>query len=234
QKAQSPFTDQDMAAAQAAVDAAQAQLDIAQLALKETTVLAPVSGTISDRLVAPGALVNPQTPLVTLIPPDLELIVNVEENQLGQVAPGQSVNLEVGAFPGQPFSATVKTISPTVDTKSRTAAVHIVPSDPASKLRSGMFARLNIVTGVKQNALLIPRSAIVTPTGGTSPVVLTIDDSGKVHKQPVSVGLQDDKFSEVLTGVNNGQLVATSSLKDLSEGDVVTPQVETRTALVSR
>jgi hypothetical protein len=61
-------------------------------------------------------------------------------------------------------------------------------------------------------------------------MVLMIDDSGKVHKQPVSLGLQDDKFSEVLTGLDNGQLVATSSLSDLSEGDTVAPQVETRTA----
>jgi RND family efflux transporter MFP subunit len=234
QKAQNPFTDQDMAAAQAAVDAAQAQLDIAQLALKETTVQAPVGGTISDRLVSLGALVNPQTPLVTLIPPDLELVVNVEENQLGQVAAGQRVQLAVAAFPAQSFDATVRTIAPTVDTKSRTAAVRIEPSDPASKLRAGMFARLNIITGAKQNALLVPRSAIVNAAGGTGPMVLTIDDTGKVHKQDVTLGLQDDKFSEVVAGVDNGQLVATTRLNDLREGEIVAPQVETRTASVAR
>jgi RND family efflux transporter MFP subunit len=234
QKAQNPYTDQDLAAAQATVDAAQAQLDIAQLGLKETTVLAPVDGTISDRLVSPGALVNPQTPLVTLLPPDLELVVNVEENQLGQVAAGQNVQLQVAAFPNQPFNALVKTIAPTVDTKSRTAAVHIEPNAAADKLRAGMFARLNIVTGSKQNALLVPKSAILNPGSATGPTVLLIDDTGKVHKQPVSLGLHDDKFSEVLTGVDNGQLVATSSLSDLSEGDVVAPQVETRTAYVAR
>jgi RND family efflux transporter MFP subunit len=209
-------------------------LDIAQLALKETTVQAPVGGTISDRLVSLGALVNPQTPLVTLIPPDLELVVNVEENQLGQVAAGQRVQLAVAAFPAQSFDATVRTIAPTVDTKSRTAAVRIEPSDPASKLRAGMFARLNIITGAKQNALLVPRSAIVNAAGGTGPMVLTIDDTGKVHKQDVTLGLQDDKFSEVVAGVDNGQLVATTRLNDLREGEIVAPQVETRTASVAR
>jgi hypothetical protein len=63
--------------------------------------------------------------------------------------------------------------------------------------------------------------------------VLTIDDAGKIHKQSVGLGLQDDKFSEVLTGIDNGQLVATSSLKDLNEGDIVAPQVEPRTAYVA-
>jgi Cu(I)/Ag(I) efflux system membrane fusion protein len=168
-----------------------------------------------------------------LLPPDLELVVNVEENKLGQVSSGQNVQLEVAAFPGQPFNAMVKLIAPTVDAKSRTAAVHIEPSDAASKLRAGMFARLNIVTGAKQNALLVPRSAVLNPANGAG-MVLLIDDAGKVHKQPVRLGLQDDKFSEVLTGLDNGQVVATSNLSDLSEGDIVAPQMETRTAYVAR
>jgi HlyD family secretion protein len=231
-KTQSPFTDQDLAAQQAAVDAAQAQLDMAQLALNETTVLAPVDGVISDRLVSPGALVNPQTPLVTLVPPALELVVSVEENALGQVATGQPVQLEVAAFPGQTFGGTIKSISPTVDTRNRTSAIRIDPNDTNNKLRAGMFARLNIVTGAKQNVLLVPRTAIFTPAGGAGPMVLTIDNDGRIHKQPITLGLQDATFSEILTGLDNGQLVATSGLTNLNEGDIVAPQVQTRTAYV--
>jgi RND family efflux transporter MFP subunit len=177
--------------------------------------------------------VNPQTPLVTLVPPDLELVVNVEENQLGQIAPDQSVQLQVAAFPSELFKATVQTIAPTVDTKSRTAAVHIQPSDPTNKLRAGMFARLNIITGAKQNALLIPRTAIVNSSSGSDATVLMIDSAGMIHKQAVRIGLQDDKFSEVLSGLDNGQLVATSSVKELTDGEVVTPQVQTQTAYVA-
>src|SRR5207248_9489842 len=121
-------------------------LDLAQLGVRETTVLAPVDGVIAERLVSPGAMVTPQSALVSLVPPALELVVNVEESQLGQVAEGQSVQLEVPAFPKQTFSGTVKSISPTVDTKSRTAAVRVEPKDDGSKLRAGMFARLSIVT----------------------------------------------------------------------------------------
>ena len=88
--------------------------------------------------------------------------------------------------------------------------------------------------GHKQNALLVPRSAIVNASGGAGPLVLTIDDGGKVHKQAVTLGLQDDKFSEVVAGLDNGQLVATTSLNDLTEGEIVAPQVDTRTASVAR
>jgi RND family efflux transporter MFP subunit len=232
QKVQTPYTEQDVQSAQATVEAAQAQLDIAQLGLNETTVLAPVDGVVAAKIAAPGALVNPQTPLVTLVPPDLELVVNVEENKLGQVAAGQPVQLSVDAFPTQPFNAIVKTIAPTVDTKSRTAAVHIEPNDPNGMLKAGMFARLNIVTASKQNALLVPRSAILNDASAGN-AVLMIDSDGVVHKKPVSLGIQNDKLSEILSGLDNGQLVATGSLSDIADGEVVAPQVETNTAYVA-
>jgi RND family efflux transporter MFP subunit len=230
-KAQSPYTDNDMAAAQAAVDQAQAQLEIAALGLKETTVSAPVDGVISERLVSPGALVSPQTPLATLVRPALELVVNVEESQLGQIAEGQSVKLQVPAFPTQTFTGTVRSISPTVDTKSRTAAVRVEPKDDGSKLRAGMFARLGIVTAEKQNALIVPREAVLIGAPGTDPLVIAIDPAGRVHRQPVKLGLQSERVIEISSGIDDGQLVATSSLNDLADGDIVTPQVETRVAL---
>jgi RND family efflux transporter MFP subunit len=230
QKVRNPYTDQDLAAAQAAVDQAQAQLDLAQLGVRETTVTAPVDGVIADRLVSPGAMVSQQTPIVSLVPPALELVVNVEEAQLGQIAEGQPVQIEVPAFPKQPFEGTVKSISPTVDNKSRTAAVRVEPKDDDTRLRPGMFARLNIVTGQKQNALLVPKEAILNSGANSSPLVITIDDSGQVHRTPIKLGLQNDNTAEVVGGLDEGQLVATSSLNDLTDGDIVSPQVQRFTA----
>jgi RND family efflux transporter MFP subunit len=228
---QNPYTDQDLASAQAVVDQSKAQLSLAELGVKDTTIVAPADGAISERLVSPGALVNPQTPIVTLVPPSLELVVNVEERQLGQVAEGQSVQLSVPAFPQQTFTGAVKSIAPTVDSKSRTAAVRIEPKDDASKLRAGMFAQLSIVTAEKQNALIVPKQAVLIGTPGTEPLVITIAPDGRVHRQPVRLGLQSDTADEILTGIDDGQLVATSSLSDLTDGDIVAPQVDTRTAM---
>jgi multidrug efflux pump subunit AcrA (membrane-fusion protein) len=94
-----------------------------------------------------------------------------------------------------------------------------------------MFAKLNIVTAAKQDTVLVPRQAILSGANGASPLVLTIDADGRVHKQPVTIGLQSDQFSEILGGLDAGQLVATSSLSDLNDGDIVSPQVDNRTAL---
>jgi HlyD family secretion protein len=228
-KAQNPYTDQDLTAAQATVEQAQAQLDMAELGLSDTTITAPVDGVISERQASPGALVSPQAPVVTLVPPSLELVVNVDEAQLGQVAEGQSVQLSVPAFPNQTFAGTVRTIAPTIDAKTRTAAVRIEPQETGGKLRAGMFARLNIVTADRPDALVVPKTAVLLGSPGVSqsqPMVLVIDATGVIHRQPVQVGLQNDQQAEILSGLDVGQLVATSSLNDLAEGDVVSPQIQ--------
>src|SRR5205814_1494160 len=141
-----PYTAEDRQAAEAGVDQAQAQLQLANLGLSDTRVTAPVDGVVAERLVSPGALVSPATPIVTLVPPALELMVNVDEAQLGQISEGQAVTLSVAAYPNQTFSGAVATIAPTLDQRSRTASVKILPRDLDGKLRAGMLAKLNIVT----------------------------------------------------------------------------------------
>jgi HlyD family secretion protein len=232
QKVQNPFTDQDFEAAQAGVDQAQAAVDVTDLGLRETTVTAPVDGVIAARLVSPGALVSPQSPIVTLVAPALELVVNVEEAQLVQVSVGQPVQLAVSAFPSQTFAGTVRSIAPTIDSKSRTAAVRIEPTDTANHLRDGMFATLSITTAEHHNTLLAPRQAILSGTPGVEPSVLAIDASGVVRRQPVKLGIQSDLFGEILSGIDDGQVVATSNLATLTDGEIVTPQLDTRTAYV--
>jgi multidrug efflux pump subunit AcrA (membrane-fusion protein) len=93
-----------------------------------------------------------------------------------------------------------------------------------------MFARLSIVTAARQSTLLVPREAVLTRTGA-EPLVVAIDNNNHVRKVPVRLGLQSERLTEVTSGLTEGQLVATSSLNDLSDGDIVAPQVENRVAL---
>jgi RND family efflux transporter MFP subunit len=222
---QRPYTDQDLAAAQSGVDQARAQVDQAELALGNTTVVAPVDGVISERLVAPGALVNPQTPLVTLVPPDLEIDVDVEQIHVSHVDKGQVIQIQVDAYPGQTFAGTIFSISPTVDVRSRTATVRIRPEHTTHQLRAGMFAHVNIVSAEHQGTLLIPKQALQQAGEGSSPTVFALGDGSLVQKVPVAVGVQSDRFVEVLSGLQEGQLVVTSGLSTLSNGEKVSAAV---------
>ena len=225
-----PYTREDLQAAQATVDQARATLELAELGIRDTRVLAPVDGVVAERQVSPGALVTPATPLLSLVPPSMELVVNVEESQLGKVAEGQQVNLQVAAYPDETFNGTVASIAPTIDPKSRTASVKVVPTDEQYKLRSGMLARLNIVTAARSNVILLPKDALLSPTPNAESSVMVIDENQQVHRAPVMVGLLNDRFAEITAGLREGQLVVVGNVAQLTDGDRVAPQITTQLA----
>jgi RND family efflux transporter MFP subunit len=227
---QRPYSAEDMQAAEAAVEEARAQVELARLGIRETRVTAPIDGIVSERVAAPGALVGPTSPIVTLVPPELELVVNVEEAQLGLIREGQVVSLQVASYPGQPFPGAVRTIAPTLDTRSRTAAVRISPSDPEGLLRAGMFARLQILTATRQAALLVPREAVIATQGSPDATVVRVDEESRARRVPVRTGLTGERMVEILTGLSEGQVVVTSGVANLNDGDLVAPQLAAPTA----
>ena len=222
---QNPYTDQDVQAAKAGVDQAQAALELAQLGVKETQVVAPVDGIVFDRQVSPGALVGPTSPIVTLIPPALEVAINVDEAQLGNVSQGQHVALQVPAYPDQTFDGTVSAVAPGVDQKTRTASVRIQPQAAAGKLKPGMMAQVSIITATQSDALLVPREAIVGAASPNSPATLVTLDNGRADRVTVQVGLVGDRTVQVSSGLNDGQIVAVGNANGLNTGDAVVPQL---------
>ena len=226
-----PYTDQDMQAAQAAVDQAQAAIELAQLGVHETQVIAPVDGIVFDRQVSPGALVGPTSPILTLIPPALEVAINVEEAQLGNVWQGQHVALQVPAYPDQSFNGTVTAVAPAVDQKTRTASVRIQPQDDVGRLKPGMLAQVSIITATQSDALLVPREAIVgTPAANSSATLITLD-GGHAQRTTVQLGLVSDRLVQVSSGLSDGQVVAIGNASGLNTGDAVVPQLRSALAV---
>jgi RND family efflux transporter MFP subunit len=227
-----PFTDQDVQAAQAGVDQAQAALELARLGVKETQILAPVDGIVFDRQVSPGALVGPQSPIVVLIPPSLEVVVNVEEAQLGRLSKGQPVALQVVAYPEDTFTGRVAAIAPAIDQKTRTASVRVEPQDDSGRLRPGMLANVRIMTGERSDALLVPRDAVIgTPASGAQATVFTIAN-GRAERASVRLGLVDEQVVEIQSGLSDGQVVVVGKPSGLNSGDAVLPQLRTALAAV--
>jgi len=196
----------------------------------ETQIIAPVDGIVFDRQVSPGALVGPTSPIVVLIPPSLEVAVNVDETQLGRVSKGESVALQVPAYPGETFTGTVAAIAPGVDLKTRTTSVRIEPKDDGGRLRPGMLAQVSIITGAERNALLVPREAVLgSPTPNGQATVVTLDGA-RAERRTVRLGLVNDQVVEVSSGLSDGQVVAIGNAAGLNNGDVVVPQLRTALA----
>lgn len=139
-----PVTEFDLKSARATVDQAQAAVDLAKVQLTETVVKAPFDGVVSARMTSEGAIVGPTAPLLTMISVENEVVINVDEANLGKVQKGQSATVEVTAYPGTTFKAKVTNIAPSIDPKSRTTVVKLVAEDTDGKLRDGMFAQVRL------------------------------------------------------------------------------------------
>jgi len=223
QKAQNPSTEQDARSAEAAVAQAEGALAASQLSLDNARVIAPIDGTVGDLQVTAGGIVGTTTALMTIVPANLEVLVNVEESQFGQVAPGQTVELDVSAFPNQPFEAKVQSINPSIDTRTRTAGVHIVPTNPAGKLRSGMSSTVVIQTARADNAIVVPTTAL-QQRNGQQYVYTDVNDRAKL--QIVQIGLANATVIQITSGIQAGDTVILPGSTTITDGVAVVPATQ--------
>ena len=223
--AQAPASPEEVQAAQAQVEEAFSLAELARARQQDATITAPINGIVTEIKAAVGSGVSPSASIMTLIPPDMQVIVNVNETQLAQIQMGQTANLSVESFPRDAFSGTVTSIAPVLDPRTRTAAVEVDVPDPQGKLKPGMFAQMGIQLGQHQATLVVPREAVLTmgsvdPTAPPQQVVFTVNN-GRVHKQVVSLGLSDGKSIEILQGVQEGTDIVLNPRPDFLEGELI-------------
>ena len=213
-----PFTEQDIQVAASGVDQAVAALEVSRVQAQEAIIKAPFDAIVSQKLINPGAMASPSTPIVALVSRDVEVQVQVEEARIGQIQKGQSASLSVSAFPGMLFPGLVAAISPAADPRSRTFAVRVVPQEQNGSLRDGMFAQVSIA-GVGSQALLVPNDAIVT-RAGRSQVFVVVND--RVQAREVRLGESDGKRTVILDGtINHGDEVVVTNPDTLIDGAAV-------------
>jgi len=218
-KATSPYTVQDIAQARAAVELAQASAQAAQTAVDDATITAPAAGVVSDVPVAAGSIVGPTTPITTLISPDLEVDASVEESQVALFKDNQPAAISI---PGvtKPVDGRVLLVAPAADPKTRKFTVRVVPAGVDSPLRAGMSATVKIQTGQQQNAVLVPKDAVIQRNGQQ---IVFLDQSGRAKMTVVQTGAADDKQVEITRGVQAGDLVVLPGSVDLADGDAIAP-----------
>ena len=212
--------------AQAAAEAARAQLALAQKALADTVIRAPYSGYVSNRPAAVGEYVTPASVIVTLLRTNpIKLQAQVPESATPLIHPGMSVSLEVDAFPERRFTGRVVAINPAIDPASRSATVEAEIENGDNALRSGMFALVRILRGQAQRIVLVPRAAVLRDQSTQSYRVFVIQGD-TAHLRVVQLGEEEGDMVQILSGVNDGETVATSNLQQLYEGARVKLELE--------
>lgn len=212
-----PGTESDVAIQQAAVTQAEQSLAQAKLRLDNATLKAPFAGVISAVNIVVGQTTSGAA--VQLIDRDpLRIELNLSENDIVQVAVGDSVDITVDAIRDWQQTGKITTIAPAANTTSGvvgySARVDFSDSDP--RLLVGMTANLTIVTDQRENVLIVPNSALLPK--GTGRVVQVVGADGQPQEIDVTIGISDGIVSEVLSGLEEGQTIIATPTSRTNDG----------------
>lgn len=178
----------------------------------DMVVVAPIDGVVLRRDFEVGEVVGVNDALFWVgAPRPLRLTVDVDEEDIPRVVPGQKVLIKSDSFPGRVLEATIGRVTPKGDPINKTFRVRVaLPED--SPLMVGMTCEVNIVTAEKPDALLLPAAALVDGK------VFTIDD-GRAAARPVTVGIRGRARVEITAGLAEGDRVVAAPTAGLKTGD---------------
>lgn len=211
----------DARQAQAQLQAARAATAAARARLEQAVIEAPANARVLSRDVEPGQIVQPGRALLGLaLAGPTQIVAQVDERFLEQLRVGQPATVLADAFPGQRLRATVLSIAPAVDAQRGAVEVKFsLAAPPPAFLREDMTLSVEVETGRRDRALVLPTRALRSGPGGDT--VLVAQD-GRAVQRAVGTGIRTLDAVEVLSGVAAGDEVLLAPA--LEPGKRVRPQ----------
>jgi membrane fusion protein, multidrug efflux system len=202
---------------QSEAEQARAAVAAQRARINQKSLRAPFDGVLGIRRVNLGQFVSPGDPIVTLESLD-PIYVNftLTERRLGQVRPGQAVEVVVEAF-ADTFRGQITAIEPRVRAESRSFELQGVLGNPERKLRAGQFARVTLKVGEPEEVIVLPQTSIRFNPFGNSVFIIYEDDEGqlRVRERFVQTGERRGDLIRITEGLEAGERVASSGLLKL-------------------
>jgi HlyD family secretion protein len=213
---QKGVSEQEITIAQAQLDQAQLDLQAAQERLVNTTVVAPFDGLVTDVLVSIGERANGE--VIELVSSNLQAVLQVDELDIGSLRLGQPVEVSFEAFPGQMVQGTVLSIAPSASNNGGVVNYDVTVGFDASNIPVlvGMTADARLITNEKAGVLIVPNAAVTADRqAGTYSVNLVVgeeDGEPLIENRDVTIGLRDDDYTEIKSGLTEGDTVLIGEL----------------------
>ncbi|MEL6246898.1 MAG: efflux RND transporter periplasmic adaptor subunit [Cyanobacteria bacterium J06627_15] len=208
---------QEVDQAQARVDRARGQLQAIEIQLADTLIRAPFGGIITQKFATEGAFVTPTTSAsdvssatstaIVSLADGLEVVAEVPEADIGQISPGQTVEIQADAFPEKTFKGEVRLIAPEAIERQNVTVfqVRVRLLTGQDQLRSNMNTDVAFLGNQLSDALVVPAVAVVTQGGETG--VLVPGEEKRIQFRPVTLGPQVGQQIQVLEGLESGDRV---------------------------
>lgn len=213
---------------ESAVDVNESELAVAQKALADSVILAPFAGRISNLYVENFEAVQAKKVVARLLDStQIEMVINLPETLISQVNSIEEIKVSFDTFPEHEFVATIKEVSNEASSTTRTYPVTLIfPQPKEVNILPGMAGKAWATKrGLAEDSgagLMVPVAAVFTPETESSSYVWVIDEaSGQVSKTAVETGRITVRGVEVLSGLSEGQWVATAGVRSLHQGQQV-------------
>jgi len=175
----------------------------------EVPVVAPFAGTVIERLSTEGAPVTPGTPLVVIS--DLSRVwitAEIDEALIGRVATGGTATIRTAAYPGETFTGTLTAVGAVVNPMTRRVTLRIEVDNADRRLKPQMFVTASLGAAGARRVLVVPSRAVQAMEGET--VVFVRTGAEQFARRSVTVGADVDGLVEVVSGLAEGDVVATA------------------------
>ena len=210
----------ELAAWQGRVAQLEAELELLEVERAVTTVRAPFAGVIASKEVTEGEWITAGGTTFELVDTEnLELALEVPEALVSGIEPGGRVSIVFDALAGLEVEGVVRAVVPRADRQSRTFPVKVDLSNSNGRIGVGMLARARLAVGYAENAVMVPKDALVSR--GTSKKVFTLGENGVARSVPVVTGSADGLWIAVEGGIEEGDTVVIRGNERLQDGQAM-------------
>lgn len=187
------------------------RIEEAEESVRTLTVTAPASGLVMKRMPGmEGMGVKPGMELFHIADlSSLWLSVEVYEDQLPWLREGSEAEITLAYFPGETFRGKVRFVEPQVQEKTRTVGLRVEVPNPGGRLRAGMYATVRFEPRMARDAVVVPRQAVIR-SGDRNLLIVALGE-GRFAPREVTLGAEGDEHVQVLSGVEPGETIVTSS-----------------------
>ncbi len=206
-----------------AAEQARGSLDALEERLARTTIRAPISGILDDRLVEVGTMVSPGTPVARIVHTEaIKILAGVPERYALDVAEGAAATVRFSVLPDESFETSVSYAGATVDPQSRTFGVELMLTNPGGRIKPEMIADIEIVREELDEAIVVSQQALVSMEDGF--VVFVVEGTGDAAlaaQRQVEVSVTQGNDVVLESGLEAGDRLVVVGQQGLTAGDRV-------------
>lgn len=195
---------------------AEAEYDVQKKRVERTIIRAPFEGVLGLHDVGIGTFVSEQKEILTIVDIEpLKIDFTIPASYIQKVKIGQNIEVVVDGFPDRTFTAIIEAIDSRVDSAAHSLTIRALIPNKDRTLKPGLFARVNVVVGAKENAVLVPESA-VDGNGESEWVFKIVND--KANKVTIQSGAHENNQVEITHGIRPGEMIITAGQVKIRSG----------------